>query len=80
MRRLRKQPVAAFNPWDFEREIGDRVYSLQACCGDYHILDLVESRGRHKSAAGILSTRLVKKNGRARLAIRDDQGTWYWAT
>ena len=77
MRRMRKQPSAGYNPWNFDLEAGDRVYDPQPeleCC---YIYDLVESRGRNKSAAGELTPVLVKKNGYPRRGVLGD-GVWYW--
>lgn len=78
MRRLKKQPVTSYNPWDWKREAGERVYHPQPSLEGAYIYDLVESRGRNKRDTGELTPRLVRKNGKPRIAIQDDQGTWYW--
>jgi hypothetical protein len=79
LRRVRKQPVAAFCPWDFSREEGDRVYRRIGDSDEAEMIDLYESHGRDKAAAGELSFRVVKKDGRVRRAVLGDDGVWYWA-
>lgn len=76
--RMRKQPVASFSPWDFDREAGERVYRRIGDSAEAEMLDLCESSGRQKAAAGELSYRVVKKLGRARRAVIGDDGVWYW--
>jgi len=78
MRRMRKQPVAGYNPWNFDLEEGDRVYQAMPELGGAWIYDLRESTGRNKSAVGELTPHLVKKNGRARVGVLGDDGVWYW--
>lgn len=78
MRRMRKQPVAQLNQWDWDREPGDRVFRPMNKSEYAAIYDLVESNGRHKSAAGELTPRLVKKRGKPRRAAMDDVGVWHW--
>lgn len=80
MSRIRKQPVASYNPWDWEREAGDRVYAYDPSHQAAYMIDLVESRGRNKRDAGELTPRIVKKNGKVRLAYRAGDGIWYWDT
>ena len=76
-RKLRKQPIARLNPWNFDLEPGDRVFELRPDLGSAYIYDLIESTGRNKRAAGELVSRLVKKSGQPRLAeLRGD--CWYW--
>ena len=77
MRRLRKQPVACFNPWDLSREVGDRVFCPQSHLECAYMYDLVESNGR-KSTDGELIPRLVKKNGIPRRAVIGENDIWYW--
>jgi hypothetical protein len=77
-RRLRKQPIALFNPWNFAAEPGDRMYLPVPESEGAHIYDVYESRGRNKRAAGELSRRIVKRNGIPRLAFLDDTGVWRW--
>lgn len=69
MRKMRKQIVGRFNPWNFDAEVGDRVIDF----GD-NVYDLRESRGRNKAALGELTPVLVKTNKKA---VNID-GVWYW--
>jgi hypothetical protein len=83
MRKMRKQPVCAYNPWNHDIEVGWRLYQwLDINNGVAMIYDVRESSGRNKSACGILTAHLVKKDGRERVALqrRDEAGqlTWYW--
>ena len=79
MRRLRKQPVAGYSPWNMNHEGGDRVYvTIPGLDDAYHMYDLLESRGRDMRDAGELTFRVVKKNGKSRLAVKGDNGIWYW--
>ena len=73
---MRKQPVAQYDPWDFSREPGDRVYEPQT--GKDGAWMFVESNGWGKRMSGELTPRIVKKNGRYRLAVLCDDGYWYW--
>jgi hypothetical protein len=79
LRRVRKQPVAAFNQWDFDRNEGDRVYRRIGDSDEAELIDLHESHGRDKAAGGELSFRVVKKDGRVRRAVLCDDGLWYWS-
>lgn len=78
MRRLHKQPVGQYNPWDDTLESGDRVYKPMTELEGAHMLDLVESNGWHKRTSGELSSVTVKKNGVPRIAVLDDKGIWRW--
>lgn len=77
--RLRKQPVGPYDPWNFSLEDGDRVYQwIDHKKGTAIMLDLYESSGWHKKTAGELSSRVVKKNGKPRRAMRLRDDLWYW--
>lgn len=78
MAKLRKQPTAQLCSWDFEAEPGERRFIAKPDLGGAYIVDLVESNGRDKKAAGELTPRVVKKNGVPRIAFMDDRGVWYW--
>jgi len=56
---------------------GDRVWRQDYTTGEFHMMDLCESRGRDKAAAGELTPVTVRKNGRARVAI-EHCGQWFW--
>jgi hypothetical protein len=77
MRRMRKQPVGSANPRNFRLMPGDRVWRQDYTTGEFHMMDLRESRGRDKAAAGELTPVIVKKNGRARVACVW-YGLWFW--
>jgi hypothetical protein len=77
MRRMRKQPIGHANPRNFRLMPGDRVWRQDHTTGEYHMLDLRESRGRDKAAAGELTPVVVKKNGRPRVACVWC-GLWFW--
>ena len=55
-RPFRKQPVSVtiYDPWDFDREVGDIV--IDGC----NLFKLAESRGRNKRAAGELTPQLIE--------------------
>lgn len=76
MRKLRKQPVARMDPWNFSLEPGDRVFEWRGADQAF-MYDLRESHGRNKRAAGELTPYRVTKDGIARRARRID-GIWYW--
>ena len=76
MRKMRKQPVGAFNQYDFGLNAGDRVYS-DLGDGTYLMSDLRESNGADKAASGVLSYSDVKKNGVDRLAVKVGE-LFYW--
>lgn len=78
MRKLRKQPVAAINCRDFDREPGDRVYESMPELEGAFMHDLRGSTGRNKRDAGELTSRVVKKSGKRRLAVFCGDA-WYWA-
>ncbi len=78
MRKLHKQPVAEFDPWDDNREPGERVYQSRPALDGAYIYDLRESNGWGKRALGELTPCLVNKDGRPRLAVLADDGDWYW--
>lgn len=78
VRRLRKQPTAVLAAWDHEAEQGDRRYIPKPELEGAWIVDLVLSRGRNKRDAGELTPKVVKKNGRPRIAQLHDAGLWYW--
>ena len=77
MRKLRKQPVGALNPWDFSVEPGERVYERRS--DGVVMYDLRESTGWGKRMSAELTPHLVKKNGATRFAVMADNGEWYWA-
>jgi len=52
MRRMRKQPRGVRGDWSHGLEPGDRVYAWVRYGETAVMDDLVESRGRHKSARG----------------------------
>ena len=76
-RRLRKQPTAVYNPRNFNLEAGDRVYKWVQFQKSATMVDLVESRGWGKRAAGELTPKPVTKNGKPRIAVIKE-GIWYW--
>ena len=72
-RKMKKQPVARYSPWINELEPGDRVYQPKPEIEGAYIYDLKSSRGRDK-----LTPRLVKKDGKPRVAVMDGSGVWFW--
>jgi hypothetical protein len=78
VRRLRKQPTAGLSAWDHEAEPGDRRYIPKPELEGAWIVDLVLSSGRNKRDVGELTPKVVKKNGRPRIAQLHDDGLWYW--
>lgn len=78
MRKMRKQPVGPLNAWNFSLEAGDRCWQRDHSEDTVVMVDLRESTGRNKSAAGDLTTHTVKKNGKPRRAVLADDGIWYW--
>ncbi len=76
MRKMRKQPVGPFNPRNFDLEPGDRVFTPHRR-GQFIMYDLTTSNGWGRRNAGVLYPRLVKKDGKARIAVRRND-TWYW--
>lgn len=77
MRKLYKQPTKSLNSWDWDAKPRERVFRPMPLGGAY-IYDLRESNGRNKAAMGELTPILVKKNGVPRIAIKADDGLWYW--
>ena len=78
MKKIRKQPVGPFNAWNFSLEHGDRVWRRDATENTIVMVDLRESSGRNKAAAGDLTPHVVKKSGKPRLAVQGEDGMWYW--
>lgn len=78
MRKIRKQPVCAYNPWNWNLEPGDRVYRVMPELEGAYMIDLRESTGRNKRDAGELTPHTVTKNGAPRLAVLGDNLQWYW--
>lgn len=77
--KMRKQPVGRMSPWQFAAEPGDRVYQWHPRFDYAYIYDLRESRGKDKSASGVLAPVGVKKNGQLRRAMRLRTGrSWFW--
>lgn len=77
LRRVRKQPVAVLNLWNFNHEAGDRVYTWVKYPETATMVDLVQSRGWGKRASGELTPKPVTKNGKPRIVVRR-AGVWYW--
>lgn len=87
MRKMSKQPDRQYNEWDFDIEVGMRLYRpVYSYSPEYKIArdrryctiyDVEASSGWGKRNAGELYPRLVKKNGLARFAVKKDL-VWYW--
>lgn len=75
--RVRKQPTAEHNPWNFDLEVGDRVYIWIEYEKTATMMDLVESRGWGKAAGGVLTPKPVRKDGKLRVVVIRE-GIWYW--
>jgi len=71
MRKLRKQPIRRYNPYDQHLESGNRVFVPDIASGGAYMYDVIER-------TGILTYRVAKKNGFPRLAILSCEGVWYW--
>ena len=76
-RRLRKQPQCSVYA-SRDQKAGDRLFKPQPELEGAHIIDLVKSRGTYKRCSDKLIKRVVRQNGRPRLAFMDDNGVWYW--
>lgn len=77
-RKLKRQPVARFNMWDFDREAGDYVFHPlpeQECA---NIFVYRESTGKNKASSGELTPHMITKNGKPRRAELDDFSVWRW--
>jgi len=77
-RRLKVQPVARLNAWDFDREAGDYVFEPLPDLDCARIYVLQTSNGFDKAAIGELTPCLIKKNGKTRRAELDEFGVWRW--
>lgn len=77
-RKLRKQPVRCYCERDEQAEPGERLFKPMPELEGAYIIDLVESRGKDKRAAGVLTPQTVRKHARPRIAFMDDSGVWYW--
>jgi hypothetical protein len=78
MRKIRKQPVGPLNAWNYSLLPGDRCWQRDHSEDYVLMVDLRESTGRDKAAAGDLTPHTVKRNGKPRRAVLADDGIWYW--
>lgn len=76
-RKLRKQPVARYSPWDMAREAGERVSLSVGNTPGQEVAWMLDLYYTTDSAVD-LSYRIVKKDGSLRAAYLQDDGFWYW--